>query len=65
MSDWPVNMANDGGDVSGDEIAKMLPNATTAFDVTFSTITDYTEFYQAVYEARNDGDPLPYRFGSY
>ena len=27
--------------------------------------TSYTEFYDEVYEARNEGDPFPYRYGSY
>jgi hypothetical protein len=43
----------------------MLPNATSAFDVTYVDISSYTDFYDAVYEARNVGPDYPYRYGSY
>jgi hypothetical protein len=43
----------------------MLPNATSAFDVTYVDIESYTDFYDAVYEARNVGPDYPYRYGSY
>ena len=65
MSEKPVNMTNDGYDVNGSEFAAMLPNATSAFEVTYKDIANYTDFYDAVYEARNDGPLYPYRYGSY
>ena len=58
-------MTNDGGDVSGAELYDMLPNSTEAFDVTYVNATNYTEFYNMVYEARNDAPCFPYRYGSY
>ena len=65
MNSMPVNMTNNGGDVSGAELYAMLPNSTDAFDVTYVNATDYTEFYNMVYEARNDVPCFPYRYGSY
>ena len=65
MSQQPVNMTDDGFDVMGEEFAAMLPNATSAIEVTYKDINNYTEFYDAVYEARNDGPVYPYRYGSY
>ena len=43
----------------------MLPNATSAFKVKYVDINNYTEFYDAVFEARNDLPLFPYSFGSY
>ena len=65
MNENPVVMENDGNDVKGSELFALLPNSTDAFEVTYKDNLNYTEFYEAVYEARNDGDPFPYRFGSY
>ena len=58
-------MANDGNDVTGHEIVSMLPN-NTFFEPTYvnENIT-YLEFYNEVYERRNDEPLYPYRFGSY
>lgn len=58
-------MANDGYDVTGEELFKMLPNSTEAFTVTYKNDLNYTEFYNEVYEARNDLPLAPYRYGSY
>eukprot|EP00353_Schmidingerella_taraikaensis_P008980 CAMPEP_0185592194 /NCGR_PEP_ID=MMETSP0434-20130131/67115_1 /TAXON_ID=626734 ORGANISM="Favella taraikaensis, Strain Fe Narragansett Bay" /NCGR_SAMPLE_ID=MMETSP0434 /ASSEMBLY_ACC=CAM_ASM_000379 /LENGTH=57 /DNA_ID=CAMNT_0028217807 /DNA_START=80 /DNA_END=249 /DNA_ORIENTATION=+ len=57
-------MTGDGYDVMGSEFAKALPNATDAFDVTFLDGLNYTQFYDSVYKARNDGPAYPYSFGS-
>ena len=65
MSEKPVNMVNDGFDVMGSELYANLPNSTSAFDVTYVDIENYTDFYTAVYEARNDEPLYPYRYGSY
>lgn len=66
MNSSPVNMIGDGFDVSGSELAAALPNATTAFDVKFiDSNMNYTEFYDAVYEYRNELPLFPYRYGSY
>ena len=66
MNDRPYNMTGDGNDVMGSEIAASLPNATSAFEVNFDTANKtYIDFYNAVYEARNDGEAFPYRYGSY
>ena len=43
----------------------MLPNSTTAFEVTYVDAANYTDFYDMVYEARNDLPYFPYRYGSY
>jgi ATP-binding cassette, subfamily A (ABC1), member 3 len=43
----------------------MLPNATSAFEVKYFETDTYIDFYNAVFEARNDGPVLPYRYGSY
>ena len=58
-------MANDGFDVSGEELFAALPNSTTAFEATCTDNLTYTDFYNAVYEARNDLPLFPYRYGSY
>lgn len=58
-------MANDGFDVSGEELFAALPNSTTAFEATYTDNLTYTDFYNAVYEARNDLPLFPYRYGSY
>ena len=65
MNNIPVNMTGDGNDIMGSDLFAMLPNATDAFEVTYKDNLNYTEFYDAVYAARNDGPPFPYRFGSY
>lgn len=54
MSTQPVNITGNGGDVSGAELYAMLPNSTDAFDVTYVNAANYTDFYNMVYEARND-----------
>ena len=66
INDRPFNMTGDGNDVMGRDIASMLPNATTAFEfeVNSANLT-YIDFYSAVYEARTQGDPFPYRYGSF
>lgn len=65
MNENPVNMTGDGNDVMGSELYAMLPNATDAFEVSYHDNLNYTEFYDAVFAARQDGDPFPYRYGSY
>ena len=52
-------------DVTGAELFAMLPNSTDAFEVTYVDDKNYTEFYNAVYEARNEAPLYPYRYGSY
>lgn len=59
-------MVGDGFDVTGAEFAAALPNATTAFDVKLiDESMNYTEFYDAVFEYRNELPLFPYRYGSY
>jgi hypothetical protein len=53
MSTNPVSMTGDGNDVTGAELYAMLPNATSAFEVTYVDIQNYTDFYDAVYAFRN------------
>ena len=65
MNAQPVNITGNGGDVSGQELYNMLPNATSAFDVTWITAANYTDFYDQVFEARNESPLYPYRYGSY
>ena len=66
MNSQPPNRLLIGDDeVMGEEFAAMLPNATEAFDVTMIDGLNYTQFYEAVFEARNYQDPTPYSFGSF
>ncbi len=58
-------MTGDGFDVTGEELFAALPNSTDAFAVTYVDDLNYTEFYNAVYEARNVLPLFPYRYGSY
>jgi hypothetical protein len=51
--------------VTGQELYAALPNATDAFEVTYTNTEDYEAFYNEVYEARNIGKAVPYRYGSY
>ena len=55
----------DGIDIMGSTIASKFPNATEAFEFTYKDDLNYNDFYEAVFEARNDGPPYPYRYGSY
>ena len=43
----------------------MLPNVTEAFEVEYITADNYTDFFDQVYEYRNNGTVFPYRYGSY
>lgn len=63
MNENPVVTTDD--DFKGSEFFAMLPNVTDAFEVTYHENLNYTAFYDAVYAARHDGSPFPYRFGSY
>jgi len=65
MNNQTVSLAQDGFDVYGAQLAAMLPNGTDAFEVTYADGLNYTEFYGAVYEHRNDFPLFPYRYGSY
>ena len=65
MNQNPVNMTGDGFDVTGAELYAALPNGTEAFDVTYIDAANYMDFYEQVYEARNDLPLYPYRYGSY
>ena len=60
----PVNPIDDG-DVTGSELYKMMPNSTEAFEVEYIEAASYTDFYNQVYEARNNDPLYPYRYGSY
>ena len=66
MNSHPILSAeNEEDNVSGAELFAMLPNSTDAFEVTYVDDKNYTEFYHAVYEARNEAPLYPYRYGSY
>ena len=58
-------MTGNGGDVMPSELFAALPNSTDAFEVTYVNAANYTDFYNMVYEARNDLPYFPYRYGSY
>lgn len=58
-------MTGDGSDVTGAELYSNMPNSTEAFDVTYLDATGYLDFYNQVFEARNDLPLFPYRYGSY
>lgn len=60
----PVNIT--GNDWATADIVKHLPNATTAFEPHYwDDFTNYTQFYDKVYEVRNTKPLYPYRYGSY
>ena len=64
MNSKPVNET--GNDVSSAELFAHLPNATSAFEVEYwDDFTSYIEFYNKVFESRNDKPLYPYRYGSY
>ena len=65
MNSNPVNITGD--DVSSKDLVAHLPNATHgAFEATYwDDFTNYTQFYDHVYEARNDKPLYPYRYGAY
>lgn len=58
-------MTGDGYDVTGSELVAMFPNSTEAFEAEYVGDLNYTEFYDAVYAARNTGPLYPYRYGSF
>ena len=64
LNKTPVNVTGD--DWTGEELTAHLPNATTAFEPEYwDGATDYIDFYNHVYEARNEKPLYPYRYGSY
>ena len=65
MNNQTVNPVGDGFDVSGEELFAMLPNGTDAFEVKYVDGLNYSSFYDAVFEHRNDLPLYPYRYGSY
>jgi len=51
---YPQNTTIEGAvDVTGSELFAMLPNSTDAFEVEYINSTNYTDFYNQVFEARN------------
>jgi len=43
-----------------------LPGSGSAFEVTYnSTASNFSQFYNSVYDARNIAPTTPYRYGSY
>ena len=65
MNENPVDMVGDGFDVPSADIFANWPNATQ-FEVDYVTEDmNYTEFYNAVFEARNNEPMYPYRYGSF
>jgi len=66
INENPIIMANDGADISGQELISKFPNSTEAFEVSeYTGNITYSEFYDAVYAARNDLPLYPYRYGSF
>ena len=64
MNSAPVNAT--GNDVSSADLFAHLPNSTSAFDVEYwDDFSNYTEFYDKVYDIRNQKPLYPYRYGSY
>ena len=55
-----------GDDFTGKDLVAHLPNSTSAFEATYvDGIDDYIDFYNHVFEARNDKPLYPYRYGAY
>ena len=70
MNDLAVAPDTDEGAVNtlGSELFAMLPNGTDFWSVEYLDTTgsyNYTAFYDAVYEYRNNGTVNPYRYGSF
>ena len=68
MSEEPIYLLNDGGDISGETMFNNLPNVTSPsqpFQVEYIQPANYSEFYNQVYEYRNVEPLTPYRYGSY
>ena len=43
-----------------------LPSSGSAFQATFnSTASNFSQFYDAVFNSREEGAATPYRYGSY
>lgn len=61
------NVVNSGvGDISPSTLFANLPQSSTSFEVSYvENNATFTEFYDDVFEARNVGELMPYRYGSY
>jgi ATP-binding cassette subfamily A (ABC1) protein 3 len=65
LNSHPVNMT-DNDDVMTEELFGYLPNATSAFTAEYwDDFETYLEFYDKVYDIRNDKPIYPYRYGAY
>lgn len=64
LNSEPIELVGDGGDVMVTELAAMFPNATD-FSFSYADGLNYTEFYDAVIEAKNDLPVYPYSYGSF
>ena len=64
MNEALVNATGD--DVTPQELFALLPNSSHAFEAEyFKDFSNYTEFYDKVYDVRNEKPLFPYRYGSY
>ena len=60
------NVNQTGDDVTPQELFALLPNSSSAFEAEYtSDFTNYTEFYDKVYDNRNSKPLYPYRYGTY
>ena len=76
MNMWPVKATEGEGaiDLTGEDLFNQFPNVTEAFDVEYITTinassglnsTNYTNFYEQVYDYRNTEPIYPNRYGSF
>lgn len=67
MNEMPIKSATDTGgeDYTGSELYSMLPNSTEAFNVKYIEVAHYHDFYDQVYQFRNEDPIYPYKYGSY
>ena len=67
MNEGPV-YNNETGYVSTEDLFNAFPNVTSSeepFVMKTTKTTDYFDFYNEVYEMRNEAPLFPYRYGSY
>jgi hypothetical protein len=58
-------ITSDTGDVSTSTLVNNLPGGTGSFTPTYQSENNFANYYLEVYNQRNVGDSLPYRYGSY
>ena len=58
-------IASDPGTITPSQLYDNLPDATSSFEVTYSTVTDWNAYAQEVFNQQFVGSERPTRYGSY